>query len=153
MTQVPWLDLLDAYGFANLGADCEHRAFIDRENGRIYFCTGEEIPEELDMHDWENQDRFLELPRAQDLELGVYMVLDFVAKKLPQDYGTVSNFFQQKDSYIRFKQLMGKRGCLDEWYRFEADVTANALRVWCRRNRLEPIQFVPGVAATGGLSK
>lgn len=144
MTQVPWLDLLDAYDFANLGADYEHRAFVDRETGRIYFTSEESTPEELNPKEWEDTTRFLELPRAQDLDLGVYMVLDFVAKQLPQDYGTVSNFFQQREAYSRFKQLMGKRGCLDQWYRFEADVTANALRVWCRRNGLDPIRSLAG---------
>jgi len=145
MTQVAWMDLLDAYDFANLGAEYEHRAFIDRQTGRIYFASEDGMAEDDRPEHWEDPEQFLELPRAQDLELGVYMVLDFVAQQLPQDYGTVSNFFQQQESYRRFKQLMEKRGCLDKWYRYEADITANALRSWCRRNGLEPTQRAVGV--------
>nr|WP_320132056.1 UPF0158 family protein [uncultured Holophaga sp.] len=139
MTQVAWMDLLDAYDFANLGAEYEHRAYIDRVTGRIYFASEDSLPDDDQPEDWSDPDRYLEMPRASDLELGVYTVLDFVAKHLPQDYGTVSNFFQQAGAYGRFKGLMERRGRLDQWFSYEADATANALRSWCRRNGLEPI--------------
>ena len=144
MTQVTWMDLLDAYDFINLGAEFEHRAYVDLDTGRFYYASEDALIEEERPEGWDNFDRLLELPRAQDLDLDVCLVLDFVAQQLPQDYGTVSNFFQKPGACHRFKQLMERRGVIEQWYRFESNAIATALRAWCRTHGLEPVQRAVG---------
>jgi hypothetical protein len=45
--------------------------------------------------------------------------------------------FQGRGAYARFKDLLGGRGMLDQWYDFEAKAVERALKMWCDLNSIE----------------
>lgn len=56
---------------------------------------------------------------------------------LPGDFGDVRQFFSRGAAYARFKDLLARRGALDQWYEFEAKAEESALRMWCDHNSIE----------------
>jgi hypothetical protein len=69
-----------------------------------------------------------------DLGLGKPLGLKFVAQALPDE---VAAIFQRRGAYGRFKDLLKRRGKLDEWYEFENYSQREALREWCAANGIE----------------
>jgi hypothetical protein len=71
------------------------------------------------------------------LDLGKSLALDFTGEFLPGDFDDVRQFFSDKGAYARFKDLLHRRGSLDQWYDFEAKAEERALREWCELNSIE----------------
>jgi hypothetical protein len=65
------------------------------------------------------------------------LVLDFARQFLPDDFDEVRQIFSRRGAYARFKDLLGRRGALDQWYDFEAKAEERALRMWCDLNSIE----------------
>jgi hypothetical protein len=63
-------------------------------------------------------------------------VMDFVRQCLPRDFDDVSNMFDRRGTYGRFKQLLIQRRALEQWYDFEQKATERALREWCELNSI-----------------
>jgi hypothetical protein len=49
----------------------------------------------------------------------------------------IQQIFSAKGAYARFKDLMDRKGALDQWYNFEAKAEEEALRMWCALNSIE----------------
>jgi hypothetical protein len=64
-------------------------------------------------------------------------VLEFVRQTLPSETDKVQRIFSAKAAYARFKDLMDRKGALDQWYNFEARAEEEALRTWCTLNSIE----------------
>jgi hypothetical protein len=71
------------------------------------------------------------------LALGKALVLEFVAERLPAEAGRVQAFFRRRGAYSKIKELLDKKGLLDEWYIYEDTQQKAALREWCRENSIE----------------
>jgi hypothetical protein len=56
---------------------------------------------------------------------------------LPGDFDDILLFFSRRGAYAKFKDLLGRRGVLDQWYDFEAKAEERALRMWCDLNSIE----------------
>ena len=56
----------------------------------------------------------------RELDLGKPLALDFARQFLPGDFDDVRQFFSRRGAYARFKDLLDRRGVLDQWYDFEA---------------------------------
>ena len=67
----------------------------------------------------------------------VALVLDFAGQFLPDDFDEVRQIFSSRGAYARFKDLLDRRGALDQWYDFEAKAEERALRMWCDLNSIE----------------
>jgi hypothetical protein len=48
----------------------------------------------------------------------------------------VRRLFGHRGAYASFKQLLARRGVLDQWYDFEQKATERALREWCEINSI-----------------
>lgn len=77
------------------------------------------------------------LPDKRDLDLGKPLVLAFVREFLPDDFDNVRYFFNKRGAYANFKALLAKRRAIDRWHAFENEATEEALREWCKDQRIE----------------
>ena len=93
----------------------------------------DEIADEEDMG-W---DQCVEVPHKNELALGRNLVFEFVEEHLPDDYDQVRQMFRRQGAYSRYKALLEQRGLLQTWYDVENSREEQALRRWCRENRIE----------------
>lgn len=133
---VKFEDLQLAFDFVNFGGLGENQAFLDTQTGQTYLHSEfadnfEELPEDLD------DERYIEIPHKNELNLGKPMVLDFVGQFLPDDYDEVRDIFRRRGAYGQFKAMLARRGALDRWYDFSAKAEEAALRAWCADNAIE----------------
>ena len=138
---ISFKELMETYELASMGSSAygEHHAYLCRESGKIYwhseFSDLEELNDELP-EDIEDEDKYIQLPSKRELDLGVPLVMDFVRQFLPRDFDDVSDMFDRRGAYGRFKQLLTRRGALQQWYDFEQQATERALREWCELNSI-----------------
>ncbi len=137
MVTVKHEDLATAFDFVSFGTPSEHRAFVSRDTGAVYWLAeGDPIDEELP-DDLETSDRYIELPHKNDLGLGIQLPLRFTQEQLPHHVATVADFFRHRGAYARFKELLSAEGSLDKWYEYEVEATERALRDWCEANEIQ----------------
>jgi hypothetical protein len=138
---VAFEELLEAYEFASLATDAQ--AYVCIKTGKTYLISNDldfESDEDLPA-DIETSDNYLCLPGRNELDLGRDLVFSFVRQNLRDAYDDVRNYFRKAGAYSRFKALLGSHGLVDEWYRFEEEATAVALREWCESNGLRLTGF------------
>jgi len=130
-------DIQEAFEFVCAGGGGEHEAFLCRQSGKLY-CHSE-LCDDLDIlpDDIGDSEKFLQLPDKRELDLGKPLALDFARQFLPGDFDDVLQFFSRRGAYARFKDLLHRRGSLDQWYDFEARAEERALREWCELNSIE----------------
>jgi len=130
-------DLREAFEFVSAGGGDEHQAFLCKQSGKLY-CHSE-LGDDLDIlpDDIDDNEKFLQIPDRKDLDLGKPLALDFAREFLPDDFDDVRQFFSGRGAYARFKDLLHRRGSLDQWYDFEAKAEERALRMWCELNSIE----------------
>ena len=133
MVTIKYDDLSLAFHFVSSAGPTEHRAFVALDTGQIHWASElggfdeEELPEDLD-----TSDRYLEIPHKYDLDLGRALVLRFAEQRLPTQRERIADIFRGRGAYGRFKDLLDREGCLEQWYAFENEATDEALRAWCR---------------------
>ena len=130
-------DLQEAFEFVCAASGGEHQAFLCKQSGKI--TCHSELADDLDPlpDDVDDPEKFLPLPERRDLDLGKPVALDFARQFLPADFGEVRLFFSRRGAYGRFKDLLARRGALEQWYEFEARAEESALRLWCEAHSIE----------------
>jgi hypothetical protein len=111
-------DIKEAFEFA--GGGDEHQAFLCKQSGKLYYHS--ELCDDLDIlpDDIDDSEKFLQIPDKRELDLGKPLALDFARHFLPGDLDDVQQFLSKRGAYARFKELLDRRGALDQWYDFEA---------------------------------
>lgn len=126
----------EAFGFLNMTHQSDNYATIDKETGEAFYVSeygdSDELPEDI-----EDNEKYIEVPRKNELDLGRILVFDFVAAHLPDQSDRVQGIFRKKGAYGRYKDLLDSMGKLQAWYDFEQRATEAALREWCRDNDIE----------------
>ena len=92
----------------------------------------DELPDDID-----DDEKYVQIPNKREFDLGKPLVFDFVGQFLPDDFDEVQRIFSRKGAYARFKDLLVRRGTLDQWYGFESKAEESALRRWCDLNSIE----------------
>ncbi|MGO9236875.1 MAG: hypothetical protein ACLP4V_23410 [Methylocella sp.] len=130
-------DIQEAFEFVSAGGSDEHQAFLCKQSGKVY-CHSE-LCDDLDIlpDDIDDSEKFIQIPDKRELDLGKPLALDFAREFLPGDFDEVRQFFSRRGAYARFKELLNRRGALDQWYDFEAKAEERALRMWCELNSIE----------------
>ncbi|MGA3343187.1 MAG: hypothetical protein ABSD11_22045 [Methylocella sp.] len=130
-------DLRDAFEFVCAGGGGEHQTFLCKQSGKLY-CHSE-LCDDLDIlpDDIDDSEKFLPIPDKRELDLGKPLALDFARQFLPGDFDDVRQIFSRRGAYARFKNLLDRRGMLDQWYAFEAEAEESALKMWCELNSIE----------------
>ena len=129
-------DLRLAFEFVSSGGMGENEAYLDRQSGKIYWHSEfgdneEELPNDID------DEKYISIPDKRELDLGKPLVLDFAREFLPGDYDEVRYIFSRRRAYRRFKDLLVRRGAIDQWYNFSNKAEEAALREWCAENAIE----------------
>jgi hypothetical protein len=83
--------------------------------------------------DW---DICVEIPHKNDLDLGISLVFEFVETHIPDAYDHVRQIFRSRGAYGRFKNLLERKGLLENWYDFERRREEETLRHWCLSNNI-----------------
>jgi hypothetical protein len=91
-----------------------------------------ELPDDID-----DSDKYVKIPDKRELDLSKPLVLEFLRQTLPSEIDKVQRIFSARGAYARFKDLMDRKGALDQWYNFEAKAEEEALRMWCALNSIE----------------
>ena len=125
----------EAFFFVSGGQPYEHTAVVNRITGETFYASDmagyDEIPEEA-----EGNDDYLWIPHKKDLNLGKPLVMDFILSSSPDLYDDVLGIFRRKGAYGRYKDLLERKGLLEEWYAFEEEKTRDRLLRWCVENRV-----------------
>jgi hypothetical protein len=134
---VSFKEILLAFEFVSSGGTGENQAFLCKQSGMLYWHSElagdlDELPDDID-----DSDKYLQIPDKKELDLGKPLVLAFARQFLPDDVGDVQEIFRKRGAYARFKDLLQRRGALDQWYDFEANAEERALRMWCDLNSIE----------------
>ena len=135
MVTIKYDDLSLAFEFVSSASSMEHRAFVSRDTGKVYWASElggfdeEELPDDLD-----TSDQYLEIPHKNDLNLGARLPMRFAQERLPAQYDRIADIFRSRGAYRRFKEILTLEGFLEEWYAFENEATEQALREWCQQN-------------------
>ncbi len=127
----------EAFEFVSAGGEDEHQAFLCKQSGKLYWHS--ELGDDLDIlpDDIDDNEKFHQIPDKRELDLGKPLALDFTREFLPDDFDDVRQFFKGSGAYAKFKDLLHRRGSLDQWYDFEAKAEEKALREWCELNSIE----------------
>jgi hypothetical protein len=126
---VKYDDLLAAYEWVSSSSD-DGEAFVSRVTGKVHWTSSTmELEEELP-ENFEDGSVYVVVPNKHDLNLGKDLALTFAEEHLADSYRTVADIFRQRGAYARFKDLLGRKGCLEAWYDYEAKATELALREW-----------------------
>jgi hypothetical protein len=126
----------DAFFFVSGDGYGMNSAVLSRDTGKM-LCRSDmagidEIgDEDLDPH------ICIEIPHKNDLDLGQSLVFEFVETQMPDAYDKVRQIFRRPGAYGRFKDLLERKGLLEEWYTFESRREEEALRQWCAENGIE----------------
>jgi hypothetical protein len=130
-------EIQEAFEFVCAASGGEHQAFLCKQSDKLY-CHSD-LCDDLDTlpDDIDDDGKFLPIPDKRELDLGKPLALDFARQFLPGDFSDVRQFFSRRGAYARFKDLLARRGALDQWYEFEAKAEESALRMWCDRNSIE----------------
>ena len=134
---VSWTDLILAFEFVSANNPGENQAFLCKQTGKLYWHSTSsdelaELPDDID-----DEEKYVQIPDKRDLDLGKPLVFDFVGQFLPDDFEEVQRIFSRRGAYARFKDLLVRRGTLDQWYGFESKAEESALRRWCDLNLIE----------------
>jgi hypothetical protein len=133
---VSFSDLQLAFEFVSSGGMGENEAYLDRQSGKIYWHSEfgdneEELPDDID------DEKYIGIPDKRELDLGKPLVLEFARESLPDDYEEVRHIFSRRGAYRRFKDLLARRGAIDQWEDFSDKAEEAGLRQWCAENGIE----------------
>lgn len=130
---------IEALKEALMFADAEAETYLDRRTGETYSYS--ELLGEWDQEppDDVESEHYVQLPRGQDLGLGLRRVaLDFAREHMTDDdFERARDIFGRKGANSRFQALLARRGLLEQYYAFRDKAAEAALRAWCEEEGLE----------------
>ena len=131
-------DIENAFLFASIGGMYENQAILCKETGEIYYISemgdSDDLPDDVD-----ESNKYIEIPHKNELNLGRNLVSQFVSKHIPEETVNVEKIFRKKGAYSRFKALLEQKGLLNQWHDYENSRQSEALRKWCKDNKIDII--------------
>ena len=128
-------DVENAFLFVSMQPPWTNTAIVCKETGEIYYKSdygdSDELPEDID------DEKYVEIPHKNDLDLGKNLVFEFVSQQMPEDQEKIYEIFRRKGAYSRYKYFLEKKGLLEKWYEFENKKTKEALLAWCTENDIK----------------
>ena len=133
---VSFSDIEDALYFVSMDQQEMHHAYLCKETGELFYTSemgdSDELPEDID-----EPDKYISIPHKNELELGRSLVFEFISQYLPEELDRVHSSFKSKGAYSRYKDLLERKGLLEEWYKYEKERQDEALREWCKENDIK----------------
>jgi len=129
-------DIENAFFFVSTDKMFMNNAYLCKETGEIFYTSemgdSDELPEDID-----DPDKYISIPHKNELDLGKALVIEFTSEFLPEELERVYSIFRRKGAYSRYKDLLERKGVLEDWYKFENERQKVALKEWCRENKIE----------------
>jgi len=129
-------DIENAFLFVGMDQQYMHNAYLNKETGQIFYTSemgdSDELPEDID-----DPEKYVTIPHKNDLELGKDLVFEFTSKYMPKELDKVYSIFRGRGAYSRHKDLLRRKGLLDEWYKYENERQKVAIKEWCKENNIE----------------
>ena len=131
-------EIENAFLYVSMTPMFGNQAILAKETGEIFYISemgdSDDLPDDID-----ESDDYIEIPHKNDLDLGKNLVFRFVSEYLPEEYNRVAQIFRREGAYSRYKNLLERKGLLDQWHKFENDAQSKALREWCKENNIDLI--------------
>ena len=129
-------DIENAFFFVSMDQQGMHNAYLCKETGQTFYTSemgdSDKLPDDID-----HPEKYIPIPHKNDLELGKSLVIEFTSKYLPEELNRVNSIFRSKGAYSSYKDLLERKGFLDEWYNYENERQKAALKEWCMENDIE----------------
>jgi hypothetical protein len=129
-------DIELGFMFVSSEPECANSAKLDRETGKIFYTSAvsdsDELPEDI-----EDNDKYIDIPHKNDLDLGKRIVFDFVREFIPNELEIIDGFFRHPGAYSNLKNYLSRIGKLKEWHKYSEEAQDNALKEWCKENNIE----------------
>ena len=130
--------IIEGIELGSFGGVGESQSFLNKETGEVFYYSEysdneEELPEDFD------NDKYIELPHKNELDLGKSLVLNFASSHIPDDYEKIEEIFSKKGAYSRYKDFLESKGILEKWYEYEQKAFKEAVRDWCQYEEIEII--------------
>jgi len=133
---ISFSDIEDAFFFVSMDQMFINNAYLCKETGQIFYTSemgdSDELPEDIDY-----PEKYISIPHKNELDLGKSLVLEFISTYLPEELEKVYSIFRHKGAYSRYKDLLERKGALEDWYKFENERRELALKEWSRENNIE----------------
>jgi hemerythrin-like domain-containing protein len=131
-------DIENAFLYVSMTPMFGNQAILSKETGEIFYISetgdSDDLPDDID-----ESDNYIEIPHKNELDLGNNLVFRFVSEHLSEEYNRVEQIFRKKGAYSRYKDLLERKGLLDQWHKFENEAQSKALREWCKENNIDLI--------------
>lgn len=132
---IKFSDIENAFDYVGSQSYGMNEAYLSLDTGKIYYIS--ELGDSDDLpDDFEESDRYLEIPHKNELNLGRRLVDEFISTAAPQLANDVADIFRARGAYGRFKSLLESHGLLEKWFEFEKERELNAIKTWCRENKI-----------------
>jgi len=129
-------DIENAFLFVSMDQQFMHNAYLCKETGEIFYTSemgdSDELPEDID-----DPDKYITIPHKNELDLGKALVIKFTSEYLPEELDKVYSIFRRKGAYSKYKDLLERKGVLEDWYEYENEQQKAALKGWCQENNIE----------------
>ena len=136
MMAVSFDDIENAFFFVSMDQQFMHNAYLCKESGEIFYTSemgdSDELPEDID-----DPGKYISIPHKNELDLGKALVIEFISENLPEELDRVYSIFRRKGAYSKYKDLLERKGVLEDWYNFENERQKVALEQWCNENNIE----------------
>ena len=133
--EISFAEIENAFLFVCLEPPHSHYVYLNKETGEMYYKSelgdSDVLPDDID------DEKYISIPDRYELNLGKYLVFEFTSEYLPEESEKIYSIFEHKGAYSRFKDLLERKGKLDDWYRFEDERQKTALRQWCQDNGIK----------------
>ena len=129
-------DIENAFFFVSMDQQYMHNACLCKGTGEMFYTSeigdSDELPEDID-----DPEKYITIPHKNELDLGKNLVIEFTTTYLPEELDKVYSIFSRKGAYSRYKDLLERKGALEDWYKFENERRELTLKEWCRENKIE----------------
>jgi hypothetical protein len=133
---ISFSDIANAFFFVSMDQMFMHNAYLCKETGEIFYTSemgdSDELPEDIN-----DPEKYIAIPHKNELDLGKAPVIEFTSEYLSEELDKVYSIFRHKGAYSRYKDLLERKGALEDWYKFENERQELALKEWCRENNIE----------------
>ena len=142
--QIKWDDLDTAFKSDGESVGMESPVFCKESNSVLWPTEDswdiEDFESEIEIKtpgNHEDDESKITFPSQRQLDLGHRLVFRFAEEIIPNFEDEVSQIFNRKGAYRRFRSFLERNDFLEAWYKFENYHTALALVEWANEEGLE----------------
>ncbi len=134
MNKFNFSDIDTAFEHVNSSIDEDVIIILRKDTGEMLIRSEENNNDVVELEKEIGSELLVYIPKTNDLDLGKQLVFNFASEKLSNAYGTVRGMFHHRGAYRKFKELLERKGKINEWHEYRLQKQEDALRAWCEEN-------------------